>query len=112
MGFVEKLDRVNALVEIELFAEIDLRSHFDGVWPAYVRQSHGSKESGVAALDCIKSRFLKRVSIIQVLVGAHGKSLVGEFEFGMVFVRSLEDAEGGFDDFGTDAIAGQNSDFA
>lgn len=107
---VEETDRADAIEEIELFAQIDLRGHLDAAGPADGRQAHGTEENGVGGAETRQRGGRERVAVAEIFGGANRMFHDLELDAAHDVFDGAENFESLGDDLGADTIAAKDGD--
>ena len=110
MAFVEETNGPDAVKQIELLAEIDLRRHLDPAWPTDGGQAHGPEQNGIGLADAVERGRRERVAAAEKFAGADGVFNELEASAGEQSFDGAEDLDAFGDDFGADSIAAEDCD--
>ena len=104
---MEEVDGAQALVEVQPFAQVELRSHFNTVRPAHAGQPHRAQQNRVKLRKALEDALRERVAALEVLARTNRKLFGLQAQFAGSLFHGSQNANGFSDDIRPDAVAGK-----
>ena len=103
-----EVEGTQAAVEIELFPQVNLWSHFQAVGPADAGQSHGSQQDGVLLPAGGQGLRRQRIAALQESPRPDGEFTQLESDPVQLLLDGLQNPDGLGDNFRPDAVSRQD----